>query len=178
VLCGGWAFRYLQLANGGRQILNFLLPGDLFSVASVFAQQFHYSVGALTEIQFSGFRRASVIAKYAGNLEIAKALANACMTEIKNADELVSVLGQRSAEERVAYLLLHLMKRVAAQSVIRENRYPFPLRQQHIAYAVGLTTVHVSRVMSLLRDRGIVELSNGVLQVLDLAELDRLGSVG
>ncbi|MGZ5178647.1 MAG: Crp/Fnr family transcriptional regulator [Burkholderiales bacterium] len=85
------------------------------------------------------------------------------------------MLGQRSAEERVAYLFLHLTQRVAGQSVICENRYPFPLRQQHIADAVGLTPVHVSRVMSLFRDRGIIELSNGVLQVLNLSELERLG---
>ena len=85
--------------------------------------------------------------------------------------------GQRSAEERIAYLFLHLMQRIAARSVIREQRYPFPLRQQHIADAVGLTPVHMSRVVSLFRERGLVELSDGVLKVFNLPELQRIGSL-
>ncbi|MFX5237466.1 helix-turn-helix domain-containing protein, partial [Acinetobacter baumannii] len=76
---------------------------------------------------------------------------------------------------RIAHLLLHLMRRIATRSVIREQRYPFPLRQQHIADAVGLTPVHVSRVFSLFRERGIVELSEGALQVFNLTELERIG---
>src|SRR5665647_335875 len=48
LLCGGWGFRYLQLPDGRRQILNFLLPGDLFSTTSVFEERFRFSVNALT----------------------------------------------------------------------------------------------------------------------------------
>jgi CRP/FNR family transcriptional regulator len=52
-----------------------------------------------------------------------------------------------------------------------------PLRQQHIAEAIGLTSIHVSRVLSLFRDRGIVELSDGTLQVFNLPEMERIGSL-
>jgi len=69
------------------------------------------------------------------------------------------------------------MPRIAARNVIREQRYPFPLRQQHIADAVGLTSVHVSRIFGLFRDRRIVTLSEGVLQVFNLPELERIGSL-
>jgi CRP-like cAMP-binding protein len=86
-------------------------------------------------------------------------------------------LGQRSAEERIAQLLLHLMQRIAARNVIREQRYPFPLRQQHIADAVGLTPVHVSRILSLFRERRLLELSEGFLKVINLPELERIGSL-
>ena len=92
-------------------------------------------------------------------------------------EELAFVLGQRSAEERIAHLFLHLMRRIAARNVIRDHRYRLPLRQQHIADAVGLTPVHVSRVIGAFRDRGLIELSGGVLQVLDPAELERIGSL-
>jgi len=177
VLCRGWAFRFFQLADGRRQILKFLLPGDLFSVASVFAEQCHCSVKALTAIQFSGFKRADIHARCAGSPDFSTALADLCIAEARNTDELATALGQTSAEERVAYLFMHLTQRIAAQNVIRDNCYPFPLRQQHIADALGLTSVHVSRVIGLLRDRGIVQLSNGVLQVFNPAELKRLGSM-
>jgi len=177
VVCGGWAFRFFQLPNGRRQILNFLLPGDLFSATSVFEEKFLFSVNALTEIQISGMRRSEFQARLAANPKILTALASACVVETQAADEMLAALGQRSAEERIAYLLLHLMQRIAARSVIREQGYYFPLRQQNIADAVGITSVHVSRIISLFRDRGIAELSDGFLRVLNLPELERLGSL-
>lgn len=177
VLCGGWGFRFFQLPDGSRQILNFLLPGDLFSATSVFEERFHFSVKALTVIQISGLRRAEVLARLTINPDILTALASSCVTETRAADEMQTALGQRSAEERIAYLFLHLMQRIAARSVIRDQRYPFPLRQQIIADAVGLTAVHVNRVLSLFRERGLVELSDGVLKVFNLPELERIGSL-
>lgn len=177
LLCGGWGFRFFQLPDGRRQILNFLLPGDLFSAASVFEERFQYSVKALTEIQLSGMRRVEVRARLANNPDILNALAKSGIAELEAADRMQTVLGQYSAEERIAYLLLHLTQRIAARSVIREQHYPFPLRQQHIADAVGLTPVHVSRVFSLFRDRGIVELSDGVLRVFNVSELEHIGSL-
>jgi CRP-like cAMP-binding protein len=62
-------------------------------------------------------------------------------------------------------------------NVIRDQRYPFPLRQQHIADAVGLTSVHVSRVLGLFRDRRLLALSEGVLTVFNPSELERIGSL-
>jgi CRP/FNR family transcriptional regulator len=177
LLCDGWGFRFFQLPDGRKQILNFLLPGDLFSATSVFEQRFHFSVKALTEIQISGMRRAEVQARLAINPDILTTLAKFCIAEIEAADKMQTALGQYSAEERIAYLLLHLMQRIAARSVIREQRYRFPLRQQHIADAVGLTPVHVSRVLSLFRDHDVVELSGGTLQVFNLPELERIGSL-
>ena len=177
VLCVGWGYRFFQLPDGRRQILNFLLPGDLFSATSVFQKRFHFSVKALTEIQISGMRRAEVQARIDINPNVLTALANSWIAETDAADRMQTALGQYSAEERIAYLLLHLTQRIAARSVIREQRYPFPLRQQHIADAVGLTPVHVSRVLSLFRERGLVVLSDGVLQVFNLPELERIGSL-
>jgi len=105
------------------------------------------------------------------------ALAKTCFFETEASDRMIAVLGRKSAEERIAYLLLHLMGRIAEQTVIRGNRYPLPLRQQHIADAVGLTSVHVSRILGVFRDRGIADLSSGVLEVLNRDELARLGSL-
>ncbi len=176
MLCGGWGFRFLQLSDGRRQILNFLLPGDLFSATSVFEERFHFSVRALTEIQITRMRRTEVQSRLAIDPGILTALAKSCVAEAETADAMLTALGRRSAEERIAYLFLSLMKQIAARSVIREERYRFPLRQQVIADAVGLTSVHVSRVLGLFRDRNIVDLSGGILQVFNLAELRRLGS--
>jgi CRP-like cAMP-binding protein len=177
VLCGGWGFRFLQLTDGRRQILSFLLPGDLFSVASVFEERFHFSVKALTAVQVSAMRRSEVQLRLSESPSVIMALAKTCSVDAEASDQVMTALGQCSAEERIAFLLLHLMRRIATRNVIREQQYPFPLRQQHIADAVGLTSVHVSRILGAFRDRGIVELSNGVLKVADLNELKHLGTL-
>lgn len=177
VLCSGWAIRFMQLPNGRKQIVNFLLPGDLFSASSVFGKHFHFSVKALTAVQVSALKRKEVQSLAAADPEVVLAVADIFSAESEAADRMMAVLGHYSAEERIAYLFLHLMKRIAAQNVIRDHRYPFPLRQQHIADAVGLTPVHVSRILSTFRERGTAELSNGFLQVFNLPELQRLGAL-
>jgi CRP-like cAMP-binding protein len=175
VLCDGWAFRYNQLSNGRRQILNILLAGDLFSAVTIFEDKLHFAVRALTEVRVSLFKRAEIKARLAVNPAISAALTRSCIAQSNDVDELLAVVGQGSAEERIAYLFLHLMKRIATRSVIREQRYRFPLRQHHIAETVGLTPVHVSRVVGLFRVRGLIDMSGGFLTVLNLTELERIG---
>jgi CRP-like cAMP-binding protein len=177
VLCAGWAFRYIQLPDGGRQILKFLLPGDLLSSVSIFEEASHFSVRALTRVQIGGFPRSEVRSRCFVDPDLQSAIAHCHVADARDAGEFLAVLGQRSAEQRVAHLFLHLIRRIAACQVIREQRYPFPLRQQHIADTVGLTSVHVSRVLGLFRDRRIVALSGGVLEVVDLPALERIGSL-
>ncbi|MBV8700298.1 Crp/Fnr family transcriptional regulator [Bradyrhizobium sp.] len=174
VLCAGWAYKYIELADGRRQILGFLLPGDLFSVLNLFEPQSQFTVAALTDVQVSRFERPGVRAR-GDRLQLV--LENACRDEAAGAIRLIAVLGKCSAEERIAYLLTNLARRLRTRSVIRGQSYPFPLRLRHIADALGLTPVHVSRVLSHFRDRGLCVVSNGVLNVLDEPELDRLGTV-
>ncbi|KAH2822126.1 hypothetical protein KXV85_002434, partial [Aspergillus fumigatus] len=174
VLCLGWGFRFIQLPDGRRQILNFLLPGDLISASSIFEERFHFSVKALTSVQVSGMRRTRVQTRLAANPMAMSVLAKSYATEAEAMDKMLIALGQCSAEERIAHLFLHLMRRIETRTIVHEQRYPFPLRQQHVADAVGLTPVHVSRVVSAFRDRGIADMSNGLLEVVDRHELERL----
>lgn len=177
VLCDGWAFRFFQLGNGRRQILGFLLPGDLLSPVAVFEDRPSFSAQALTDARLSAFERGEVETRCATNPRVVKALVKSCATDTCYGNKLMTALGQRSAEERIAYLFLHLMRRIETRNVIREQRYRLPLRQQHIADAVGLTPVHVSRVIGLFRDHGLIEFSGGILHVLNLAELERIGAL-
>lgn len=177
VLCAGWAFRYIQLPDGSRQILKFLQPGDLFSPISVFEEASHFSVAALTGVQIGAFARSEVRRRCFAEAGAQSAIEKSVVLEAREAAEFLTVLAQCSAEQRIAHLLLHLIRRIAARQVIRERRYPFPLRQQHIADAVGLTPVHVSRVLGHFRDRGIVVLTEGVLEVVDPPALEGIGSL-
>lgn len=175
VLCDGWAFQYLPLANGRRQILNFVLPGEVLSPLAAVREQAEFSTKAMTDVQLREFRRADIQGKLRADPRVLLALTEVLADKLRETSELAAAIGQGSAEERIAYLILHLTRRIAARSVIRDERYRFPLRQVHIADALGLTPVHVCRVMRLLQNRRVVSLAEGVLEILDRRELERIG---
>lgn len=176
VLCKGWGYRFSVLSNGRRQILGFLLPGDLFTVASVFERRFGFSVEVLTEVQIAGFRRTEVKRQLASSPGLRAKWADSVVRQARVADELLVVLGQCTAEQRVAYLILHLTRRMQAQGLASDHRYRFPLKQTHIADALGVTSECVCRVLGRLRKRGILARSGGYLEILDFAELECIGS--
>jgi CRP/FNR family transcriptional regulator, anaerobic regulatory protein len=60
---------------------------------------------------------------------------------------------------------------------VEEQSFAFPLRQQHLADAVGLTTVHVSRVIGKFREAGLIEISRDHLKILNLPELRRIAEL-
>jgi CRP-like cAMP-binding protein len=174
VLCHGWALRVVPLPDGRLQILSVLLPGDLFSITTLFAETLQFTVRALTDVIFSGYKRIDLKAQVVANPGILDALGKVSIDEHNAMDELVIDFGQRDSKERIACLLLRLAKRISARFIVHDYRYPFPLRQQHIANMVGLTTVHVNRVLVDLRKANIVEISKGFLTILDLDKLNRI----
>jgi CRP-like cAMP-binding protein len=176
VLCRGWGYRFLVPSNGRRQILGFLLPGDLFSAASMFEGRFGFSVDALTEVDITGFRRTEVRKQLAANPGLWTRWAESVERQAGVADELLVALGRRTAEERIAYLILHLTRRMRVLAMAGDDRYRFPLKQTHIADALGLTSECVCRALSGFRKRGILAISGGYLEILDAAELERMGS--
>ncbi|BAM90666.1 putative transcriptional regulatory protein [Bradyrhizobium oligotrophicum S58] len=177
VLCSGWAFRYIQLSDGGRQILRFLLPGDIFSPAAIFSKGMSFSAKALTEVEVSRLDGEEVRTQCRADELVMMEVFRSLGDNGRASYELITVLGQRPAERRIAHLLLSLIRRIAAHGEIPDQRYPFPLKQQHIADAVGLTSVHVSRVLALFRERNILTLADRTLQVTDPAALERLAAL-
>lgn len=175
-LCKGWGYRFLVLPNGRRQIFNFLLPGDLFSLTSISEERFSFSVNALTEVQVLGFRRAEIKRRLALSPSLRSKWTDSVAHQARAADEMLVVLGQRTAEERVGYLMLHLARRLSALSLANMHRYRFPVKQAHIADTLGITSECVCRMLSRFRKSGILELSNGYLEVFDFVELERIGS--
>ena len=175
VICQGWAARFIQLSDGRRQILSVLLPGDLFCTASLFREKLQFSVQAVTEARFCRFARAHLKRRVIANPDILEAVGEVCAVEQQDMDELSTDLGRRTAEERVAHLIVRLVERLSSRAVGRDHRYPFPLRQRHIADVTGLTPVHVSRVISQFRRANYLELSKGTLVLRDRSALEKIG---
>lgn len=175
IVCEGWACRVARLFDGRRQILSLLLPGDLFSATSPFQPNLDFYVEAITEVRYGAIKNTELRAKLSEDPVLLDGFMELCANETNHAYQSVIDLGQRLAEERIALLILQLMDRLEARGLVHDQSFEFPLRQLQIADAVGLTPVHVSRVMSLLRNSGLIATQNGILHILDLPKLRRIG---
>jgi CRP/FNR family transcriptional regulator len=172
VICGGWAASVVLLSDASRQILSFLLPGDLVSTALLFGPRSHCLVEAITDVVYRTFKRSDLKAILFQNPEMFDKLSQAWIEEKDRADQLIVDLGRRTADERIARLMLNLAERLSRRDMTRttENfaiEMEFPLRQHHIADAAGLTPVHVSKVLSEFRRSGLIKISDRSLTILD-----------
>ena len=177
VLCDGWAFTFLQTGDGRRQIVSFLVGGDFFSCDLLIDDSSGLSLRTLTKSLFCRMRRAEVRSQILKSDETWNIVGKVCIANERAKNDLLLDLGRRNADERIAHLILTLTERLDRLGTPHNGNYPFPLRQQDIADATGLTPVHVGRMISKFREFGLIELSAGHLRVLNRAELVRLGRI-
>lgn len=176
VVCDGWAFTFLMLFDGRRQILSFLLPGDIIATTALVRDRLSLSIQALTDLRYCRFSKSELRSLLAAEPKVFDEYASICVAEKEETDQLVTDLGRRTADERIARLMLALMARLDARGLVRDQSFAFPLRQRHIADATGLTPVHVSRVIGSFRNAGLIEITGRSLKILNLVELRRVSN--
>ena len=174
-LYSGWAFRFKMLPDGRRQILNFLLPGDLLGLqASMFDAALH-GIEALTDVQLCVLPRRKVWALFGGMPGLAFDVTWLGAREVSIVDENLTSVGRRTAAERVAALILSLYKRVKKLGLVADETFAFPLTQQHIADALGLSLVHTNKTLARLRKMGMFARMNGTLTLANPRVLEKIG---
>ena len=176
-LFSGWAFRFKTLSDGRRQILNFLLPGDFIGVQQKMGDASPHGVQALTDVELCVFRRDALWELHRGAPTLGFAVTWLTAQEESLVDDTLLSVGRRSAEERIATLLVVLYKRVAALLPDASGGVPFPLTQQHIADGLGLSLVHTNKTLRKLERRGLHRIRNGRLQLMDVHALARIADL-
>ena len=173
-LYSGWAFRFKTLPDGRRQILNFLLPGDLVGLQAAMFDAAQHGIEALTEVQLCLLPRRKVWALFGEMPELAFDVAWLGSREESHVDENLTSVGRRTAAERAAALIVMLYKRAKAIGLVAEEIFEFPLTQQHIADALGLSLVHTNKTLAKLRRMGMFKLTNGSLMLTNPRVLERV----
>jgi CRP-like cAMP-binding protein len=170
----GWAACQRSLPDGRRQILRFILPGDVTGVAPKAARSVGSSIVAMTALEM--FDAEPVLA--AAECGDAPGLAGAFSAMAAKDEELLIDhmvrLGRQTAYERVAHFLLELQRRLQLVGLGDSQRFPLQLTQEMLADALGLSIVHVNRTLQQLRRDGMIELRSGVAILLDPPALSRL----
>lgn len=155
-LYSGWAFRFRTLPDGRRQILNFMLPGDLVGLQAAMFEAAQYGIEALTDVELCLLPRRRVWSLFEQMPELAFDVAWLGAHEESYVDENLISAGRRTAEERTAALIIMLYKRADALGLVADDTFVFPPTQQHIADALGLSLVHTNKTLARLRRLGMV----------------------
>lgn len=167
----GWACRYKQLPDGKRQIVALFIPGDFCDVNVYILRSMDHSIGAITRLKVAMIAPEEMNVMTAERPRITQALWWHELVTAAVQREWTLNLGQRSAYERLAHLLIELYMRLNTVGRARDGRCDFPLTQNDLADATGLTSVHVNRTLQELRRDGLIELERKQLQIRDMPRM-------
>jgi len=174
-LYSGWAFRFKTLPDGRRQILNFLLPGDLLGLQAAMFDAAQHGIEALTEVQLCVLPRRDVWQLFGTMPGLAYDVTWLGAREESIVDENLASVGRRTAAERVAALIVSLYKRAKLLGLVDPgDSFDFPPTQQHIADALGLSLVHTNKTLAKLRRMGMFKSTNGTLTLVNPRVLQRV----
>ena len=171
IICHGWAARSIVAPDGHRQIMSFLLPGNLSSAVNFFAPISGHSVDAITDVTYRKFKQSELKAALFKYPTLLEKLSTIWVDERAQTDQLALNISRKSAHKRIAWLILNLAKRLTKTEMVDGERIDFPLRQHHIAKATGLTHIYVGKVLSEFQRAGLIEINNRSLRIIDKEKL-------
>lgn len=171
VILSGWACRYQMLPEGGRQITAFMMPGDSCDMHTSVVNAMDHSIATLTDARVVAISRA----RFDSLIEMRPALIRALWwSQLVDQGTLrawIVSMGRRTSVERVAHLMCELYIRAQDIGLAKGERLELPLTQLVLGDALGLTPVHVNRVLRQLRLAGTMELRNGLLVISSIKQL-------
>ncbi|MBK1669334.1 hypothetical protein CKO28_14950 [Rhodovibrio sodomensis] len=174
VILDGWAASCKTLPDGRRQILSFLMPGDIVGLFAPVSAVCTASVATLNDVEVATFTPDELVTVTSRSPRLGVALGWAAAREHEILAEHLVNVGRRSAAERVAHLFLELWARLRVRGLTDGKRFTIPVTQTIIADTLGLSVVHVNRTLRQLSNQGILESNREKATILDLDRLQDL----
>jgi CRP-like cAMP-binding protein len=171
LMLDGWACRYKSLPDGRRQIVAFFVPGDFCDLNVYVLKAMDHSIGAITRLSVADISREDMDKLTTDYPRVTQALWWEALVNAAIQREWTLNVGQRTAYERIAHLLVELFLRLKTVDLTSGTSCDFPLTQTDIADATGLTAVHVNRTLQELRRDNLIELDRRRLNIPDLQRL-------
>ncbi len=170
----GWAICYKQLQDGQRQIVHIALPGDFLGYQTDPEQTIDYSVMTLTECKFCSFTPSAIDHLLENDINLIKRL-----MEIQNKQNVacklkLSIVGRAQTRHKIAFFLADLVRRLERRGINTADIISIPLSREDIADAIGITPVHLSRVIVEFHNDKIMECRHNKLKIINLKELQEL----
>ena len=179
ILAKGWVCSYKLLPDGGRQIIDFQIPGDFLGLRSVLFRTADHNIEPVTLVEASEVIIADLLDAFATTPRLATAVLWAASRDEAMVVEHLVGIGRRNALERTAHYLLEFGARLILVGLGTKQGYDCPLSQYMLADALGLSAVHVNRVLRQLREMGLLTFQRGHVKIDDfdglvtLADFDK-----
>ena len=148
-----------SMGDGREQIVGVVYPSDF--IGRPFGGKSHYSVTALTDAYVCAFSRRDFDEFARAHPALEHKLLDRTLTELDRARDWMLLLGRKTAPEKVATFLLEMSERLAATGCVDTgplDRFELPFGRQQVADILGLTIETVSRQLTALRKRGVIDL--------------------
>lgn len=170
-LYSGWAFRYLQLRDGCRQIMDILLPGDLMGLQTPLTGRIRHSVRAITDVKICNLDGGQFHKMFEAHPELGEALLATLLVEEHRSDVRLLLLGRQRPTERLAYLLLELRERLQRRGEMVEDGFDLPLSYEHLADTIGVSRSQIGASLRELQARRWASLKDRRLVFVDPAAM-------
>ena len=167
VLVSGFAYRHKITGEGGRQILSLHMRGDFLDLQNSLLPVADHNVQALSAAEVAFIPREAIRELALQRPAVAAALWFDTLVDASVFREWVVNVGRRDARSRVAHLLCEFFTRLEAAGLASGLRYELPMTQEQLADAVGLTSVHVNRVLRQLGEDGLIKRERRDIVILD-----------
>jgi CRP-like cAMP-binding protein len=170
----GWVGRARTLADGRNQILNIAIPGDFVGLHTMPFDRSLDSVACLTRVTAMVIHQSQLWELAARDHNVSIFLLVGLSAELRRQDNWLVGLGQCTAEERLAAMLLDLGERLGGRGLLVRGAFRLPLTQQQIGDYIGMTAVHINRVLKRLSGSGAATMRRRVVRLHDRAALKHI----
>jgi CRP-like cAMP-binding protein len=167
VILEGWACRYKILPNGARQVLAYLMPGDSCDLHVGLLAEMDHGIQTVTPSLVCTIDREDMDAMMARHRGIAHSMYVNQLVDEGTMRAWITSMGRRSSVERVAHLMCELYIRAHNIGLTTNHSFALPLSQLMLADSLGMTPVHLNRVLRDLRIGGSMSLGRGNLVIVD-----------
>ena len=172
LLLKGWAYRYKHLADGSRQIMAYLIPGDLCDVRIFLFEKMDHSIGLLSDamvVKIPAYEMLDLMDRFP---RIERAFMWATLVDEATLREWLLNVGQRNAIQKLSHLFCELCVRLSVVDLVdKAESFTLPVTQIELADTTGMTAVHVNRSLQRLRKEGLIIAKDGNLTILDFKRL-------
>lgn len=171
LLLSGFAGRHKSTGDGGRQMLAIDIPGNIVGLHNILIKRASYNVQVLRDARVAIVAASAVLALTIDYPDIARAMWADTMADGSVLSERLLNIGRRDARQRIAHLVCELAVRQEAAGLGNGPEYEWPVTQEELADATGLTSVHVNRVLQRLRSDGVLRIGSRQVMIMDWERL-------
>lgn len=175
ILLSGFAYRQKITGEGARQIIGLHIPGDTLDLQNLYLDVSDHNVQTLTRSEVAFVARSDLQQLATKYPAIAHAFFIDTLVEASIFREWVVNVGRRDSRARLAHLLCEFALRLETIGLAEEYGYELPMTQEQLADAVGLTPVHVNRMLKLLDSEGLIKRAKRNLAIPDWHKLRKAG---